>query len=208
MLRCEQLPFPDPCRKVSLDIVKLSWLTVKECKRMRAATQHAIEQSMNQITGVCIQTHYTNYHMHTWNECRWEGQRHAPAVGSHDRGIGDNGYNVVYINAAQVPGNWYQLSSYLGVAEGYLMLFVRTTMVSIVFPSCSLAQHVIRVPFMVRWLAERSKAGKESLYSLGVGEAEKLRNEIRELQENRGTGSKGTQETQDGQGIKRAISSV
>lgn len=61
---------------------------------------------------------------------------------------------------------------------------------------------------MVRWLAERSKAGKESLYSLGVGEAEKLRNEIRELQENRSTGSKGTQETQDGQGIKRAISSV
>jgi len=39
------------------------------------------------------------------------------------------------------------------------------------------------VPFMVRWLAERSKAGKESLYSLGVGEAEKLRNEIRELQD-------------------------
>lgn len=39
------------------------------------------------------------------------------------------------------------------------------------------------VPFMVRWLAERSKAGKESLYSLGVGEAEKLRNEIRQLQD-------------------------
>ncbi|CAK9027562.1 cAMP-dependent protein kinase regulatory subunit (PKA regulatory subunit) [Durusdinium trenchii] len=51
------------------------------------------------------------------------------------------------------------------------------------------------VPFMVRWLAERSKTGsldvegalehrsKESLYSLGVGEAEKLRNEIKELQE-------------------------
>eukprot|EP00438_Fugacium_kawagutii_P007913 Skav203695 [mRNA] locus=scaffold259:265650:268708:+ [translate_table: standard] len=39
------------------------------------------------------------------------------------------------------------------------------------------------VPFMVRWLAERSKAGKESLYSLGVGEAEKLRNEIKQLQE-------------------------
>ncbi|CAJ1433240.1 unnamed protein product [Effrenium voratum] len=38
------------------------------------------------------------------------------------------------------------------------------------------------VPFMVRWLAERSKTGKDSLYSLGVGEAEKLRNEIRELQ--------------------------
>ena len=55
---------------------------------------------------------------------------------------------------------------------------------------------------MVRWLAERSKTGKESLYSLGVGEAEKLRNEIRELQENHGTGSKGTQ---DGQGIERAI---
>ncbi|CAK9049099.1 unnamed protein product [Durusdinium trenchii] len=36
---------------------------------------------------------------------------------------------------------------------------------------------------MVRWLAERSKTGKESLYSLGVGEAEKLRNEIKELQE-------------------------
>ena len=36
---------------------------------------------------------------------------------------------------------------------------------------------------MVRWLAERSKAGKESLYSLGVGEAEKLRNEIRQLQD-------------------------
>lgn len=35
-------------------------------------------------------------------------------------------------------------STYLGVAEGYLMLFVRTTMVSIVFPCCSLAQHVIR----------------------------------------------------------------
>ncbi|CAE7333273.1 pkaR [Symbiodinium pilosum] len=39
------------------------------------------------------------------------------------------------------------------------------------------------VPFMVRWLAERSKAGKDSLYSLGVGEAERLRNEIRELQD-------------------------
>lgn len=39
------------------------------------------------------------------------------------------------------------------------------------------------VPFMVRWLAERSKTGKESLYSLGVGEAEKLRNEIKELQD-------------------------
>ena len=38
--------------EVSLDIIKLSLLTVKECKRMRAATQHAIEQSMNQITGV------------------------------------------------------------------------------------------------------------------------------------------------------------
>eukprot|EP00440_Ansanella_granifera_P047581 gb/GFBE01051537.1/.p1 GENE.gb/GFBE01051537.1/~~gb/GFBE01051537.1/.p1 ORF type:complete len:406 (+),score=131.60 gb/GFBE01051537.1/:1-1218(+) len=39
------------------------------------------------------------------------------------------------------------------------------------------------VPFMVRWLAERSKQGKDALYSLGVGEAERLRNEIAELQE-------------------------
>ena len=41
---------------------------------------------------------------------------------------------------------------------------------------------------MVRWLAERSKAGKESLYSLGVGEAEKLRNEIRQLQDSSWSG--------------------
>eukprot|EP00931_Biecheleriopsis_adriatica_P090361 TRINITY_DN64360_c0_g1_i1.p1 TRINITY_DN64360_c0_g1~~TRINITY_DN64360_c0_g1_i1.p1 ORF type:complete len:428 (-),score=134.60 TRINITY_DN64360_c0_g1_i1:56-1279(-) len=39
------------------------------------------------------------------------------------------------------------------------------------------------VPFMVRWLAEKSKQGKDSLYALGVGEAERLRTEIRELQE-------------------------
>jgi len=39
------------------------------------------------------------------------------------------------------------------------------------------------VPFMVRWLAEHSKKGKDALHSLAVGEAERLRNEIRELQE-------------------------
>mmetsp|Transcript_33723 Transcript_33723/g.61067 ORF Transcript_33723/g.61067 Transcript_33723/m.61067 type:complete len:415 (+) Transcript_33723:73-1317(+) len=39
------------------------------------------------------------------------------------------------------------------------------------------------VPFMVRWLAEHSKKGKDALYSFGVGEAERLRNEISELQE-------------------------
>lgn len=39
------------------------------------------------------------------------------------------------------------------------------------------------VPFMVRWLAERSKGGKECLLSLSVGEAERLRSEIRQLQE-------------------------
>eukprot|EP00933_Yihiella_yeosuensis_P006834 TRINITY_DN111647_c0_g1_i1.p1 TRINITY_DN111647_c0_g1~~TRINITY_DN111647_c0_g1_i1.p1 ORF type:complete len:403 (-),score=137.54 TRINITY_DN111647_c0_g1_i1:145-1353(-) len=39
------------------------------------------------------------------------------------------------------------------------------------------------VPFMVRWLAERSKTGKNALNSLGVGEAESLRVEIKSLQE-------------------------
>lgn len=39
------------------------------------------------------------------------------------------------------------------------------------------------VPFMVRWLSERSKGGKECLLSLSVGEAERLRSEIRQLQE-------------------------
>lgn len=36
---------------------------------------------------------------------------------------------------------------------------------------------------MVRWLAEHSKKGKDALQSLAVGEAERLRNEIRDLQE-------------------------
>eukprot|EP00930_Biecheleria_cincta_P032185 TRINITY_DN2233_c0_g1_i1.p1 TRINITY_DN2233_c0_g1~~TRINITY_DN2233_c0_g1_i1.p1 ORF type:complete len:424 (+),score=127.91 TRINITY_DN2233_c0_g1_i1:56-1273(+) len=39
------------------------------------------------------------------------------------------------------------------------------------------------VPFMVRWLAEHSKKGKDALHSLAVGEAERLRTEIRDLQE-------------------------
>mmetsp|Transcript_86226 Transcript_86226/g.155316 ORF Transcript_86226/g.155316 Transcript_86226/m.155316 type:complete len:445 (+) Transcript_86226:169-1503(+) len=39
------------------------------------------------------------------------------------------------------------------------------------------------VPFMVRWLAERTKQGKDSLSALGVGEAEGLRVEIKQLQD-------------------------
>lgn len=39
------------------------------------------------------------------------------------------------------------------------------------------------VPFMVKWLAEQTQQAKQHLNSLGVGEAERLRNEIRSLQQ-------------------------